>query len=110
MLLKVNKMEIELKSQVEKQFFDRQEYVFEVKQGTTPSYEELKLWISKKLNVNADLVIIKGVEHQFGTSAVVVKAYVYKTPEALKKYEDIKEEKVEKKAGEGEKPEAAPQA
>jgi len=90
-------MEIELKNQTEKPFFERQEYSFEVMDDATPSYDLLKSEIGKKLNVDAGLVIIKKVENQFGKKSVKVIAYIYKTKEAMMKYEDIKEEKAVEK-------------
>jgi len=86
-------METELKQQVEKPFFDRKEYVFEIKDKGTPSYDVLKQEISKKLNLNADLMAIKRVKHYFGKQSVLVNVYVYNSVESLKKYEQIKEEK-----------------
>ncbi|MFC1686114.1 hypothetical protein ACFLZZ_03785 [Nanoarchaeota archaeon] len=93
-------MEIELKKQEEKAFFQRQEYTFDIKADTTPSYDELKAEISKKLNVNAELVIVKKVEHYFGKSSVLVSAYVYSSTDTLKKYEGIREEKKAASTGE----------
>lgn len=95
-------MEIELKNQTEKPFFERQEYSFDIKDEGTPSYDKLKAEVAKKLNVDAGLVVIKRVKHQFGKSNVLVSAYAYSSVEALKKYEAIKEEK----KAEGEKPTA----
>ena len=95
-------MKIELNQQKEKQFFERQEYLLHIKDETTPSYDILKTEISKKLNSNADLTVIKKVRHQFGSKEIIVSVYVYSTAEALKKYEGVKEEK----KAEAEKPAA----
>lgn len=95
-------MEIELKNQTEKPFFDRQEYSFDIKDKGTPSHDQLKAVVAKKLNVDAELIVIKRVKHQFGKPNVLVSAYKYSSAEALKKYESVKEEK----KAEAEKPTA----
>jgi len=91
-------MEIEIKQQIDKPFFDRQEYTFDVKDLVTPSYTELKTEIAKKLNVGEELIVVKRINQQYGKQKVVVAAYKYASIESLKKYEGVVEKKEEKKA------------
>jgi len=96
-------MNLELKHQEEKPYFDRGEYVLTITDTNTPSYPVMKAEIAKKLNAKEELVIIKRVKHQFGKKEIVVNVYVYNSAESMKKYEDIKEEKKEEKPAEASK-------
>ena len=58
--------------------------------GATPSNQELKDEISKKLKVNKDLLAVRHIYQRFGATSAKVIVHVYKTRDELLHLEKIK--------------------
>ena len=108
-------MDLEIKKQKEDALFERKELEIILKgTGATASRKEVKEELSKKLGVNADLVVIDEIKQSFGKSEATCKAKVYSNEKALaieRKYRlergtKKKEEKPKEEKKEAPKPEA----
>jgi len=89
-------MEIKIEKQEHKPLVERDEVVVNIKSETTPSNAQVKEEIAKKLNKTQELVIVKKINQKFGEHKASALAYVYKSQEALTKFEPKKKEKREK--------------
>ena len=73
-------------------------YLLDHKKKPTPSKENVIKEIAKDMKVTEDLIKIRHIYPHFGTEKAKIIAHVYKTKEALKRFEEInKKKKVEKK-------------
>jgi ribosomal protein S24E len=86
-------MDIKIISQDVKKLLSREEYIADVKDSKTPSYENLRENLSKKLNKPAELIVIKRIKQQYGKHDVEAKFYIYNNAESLKKFENTKKSK-----------------
>ncbi len=74
---------------------DRIELEIMLEAKPTPSRQQLREAIAKYLSKDAKLIAIREITQHFGTSDVVVKAFIYNSEEALKKHEHIKKKDAE---------------
>jgi small subunit ribosomal protein S24e len=107
-------MEVEIVSKKENVLLDRIEVRFKVvhpKEGT-PKREDVRDKISAAVKAPKERVIVDAMDSEFGTTATVGYAKVYKTKEAAIKFEReqilVRNKLKEKKAKAEKKPAAAP--
>lgn len=68
----------------ENNLLDRVEYVFEMDASSTPSREDVKSEIVKKLKADEKLVSIERVKSHYGSRKIHVVAYVYSSEDVMK--------------------------
>ena len=106
-------MDLKLKSVKENKVFDRKEVVAEIKfSGSTPKRYEVLEALSKSLEVEPELIVIRNINNVYGGSRAIVYARVYFDKNTLKNIElghylkrtekTKPEEKVEEKKEESE--------
>ena len=88
-------METKIISQEKNPFLERKEMVLEIKNETTPSFDEVKTEIGK----DAELIVVKKVNTNFGRQVFMVEAVVYDSKEAKDKVETVPQ-KIRKKIAE----------
>ena len=99
-------MELTINDDYEDKLFERREIsAHAVYEGKTPTKAEIAEGICKKLNLSPDTFQIVRVDQNYGVRTSEVKAYSYKSKEAMQRF--AKKEK-EKKAKPGAAPAAAP--
>lgn len=77
---------VEVVKNFENKLLNRHDVVARIdSNGATPSRQEIKSQLAKKLKVDEKLVVIDKVDTSFGTRAADVSAKVYKDEETLKK-------------------------
>jgi len=87
-------MDIEVKNKKENPQLQRQEITGEIKfSGATPSNQQLRDELAKKIGVQADLVAIRHIYGAFGTGKASFEAVAYATKEQFAKIEPKKKEK-----------------
>ena len=97
-------MEFIIQKQEEKPLVERTEVIIKVKRfEATPSNAQIQEALSKLLKRPSDIIVIRHIHQKFGKQEAIVSAYVYKSIEALEKFEPKKKEKVKKEKKE-EKP------
>jgi len=77
-------------------FLEREELTLEIKNETAPSFDEVKTEIGK----DADLIVVKKVNTNFGRQVFIVEAVVYDSKEAKGKIETVPQKVRKKIAGE----------
>ena len=105
-------MELIIEKKEKNPLLEREEIKAIVKSNITPSNAQVKEIIASKLNKPAEVIVIKGIYPKFGKQESDVRAFVYNSEEALKKFEPKpKAKKGEAKPGEKpvEKPEEKPE-
>lgn len=68
----------------ENNLLDRVEYTFESNVSSTPSRQDVKAEVVKKLKADENLVSIESVKSHYGSRKVHVIAYVYTSEDAMK--------------------------
>jgi len=68
----------------ENKLLDRVEYVFEMSASSTPSRQDVKSEIVKKLKADEKLVSIESVKSHYGSRKIHIIAYVYDSEEVMK--------------------------
>jgi len=87
-------MDLEVKNKKENPQLQRQEVTGEIKfSGATPSNQQLKEELTKKLGVKAELVAIRHIYGEFGTGKATFEAVAYANKEQFDKIELKKKEK-----------------
>jgi ribosomal protein S24E len=80
-------MELSIKNDRENKLLERREIrASAVYDGKTPTREEIKESISKKLSLNPELVEIVKIDQIYGLKSSAVTAYCYTSKEALERY------------------------
>jgi len=105
-------MELVIEKKEKNPLLEREEIKAILKSNITPSNAQVKEVIASKLDKPVGLVVIKGIYPKFGKQESDVRAFVYNSEEALKKFEPKpKAKKGEAKPGEksAEKPEEKPE-
>ena len=102
MLLRLDKMEINIIEENVNALFSRREVKVEVSSETIPSNEEAKRIIADKFSVNEDVVRIRKIDTKFGSQSFLIIADVYDSKEEfLRVVKKTKQEiEAEKKAEE----------
>ena len=59
----------------------------------TPNTNEIKKELSKELNADENLVVVKNIYTNFGQGSSKINAYLYDNTEELKRIEEIKHKK-----------------
>jgi len=88
-------MESKIIKEKKNPFLGRTELILEIKNEVAPSFDEVKTEIGK----DADLIVVKKVNTNFGRQVFIVEAVVYDNAEAKAKIETIPQ-KVRKKMAE----------
>ena len=93
---------MEIKDKTENILLSRIEVEAEIsfEKSVTPSGEDVKKELSKALEVEADLIVVKKIEVGVGTTTAKVTAYQYLSKDDLKNIEPREKKKEEKKEGE----------
>jgi len=78
-------MESKIIKQEKNPFLEREEILLEVKNETTPKYDEVKSAIGK----DADLIVIKKINTNFGNQTFIAEVLVYDNLKAKKRIETI---------------------
>lgn len=86
----------------EKPLLERTEIVAELEGTVTPSNVDVKKQVASKMNVSEDVIVMKKIATDFGSTKLVVSAYIYKDVKAKAKFEPktSKVREAEKKAKE----------
>ena len=99
-------MDIKILSDKEKKVFQMREISALVNsESATPSKEEIKKEVCKKLNLHPDATIVVSVEQKYGAMQSTCVLHSYKDAELLKKFEPdylVKRQQKESKAAKGE--------
>lgn len=109
-------MELQINSNVENKLFQRKEIKFTLDAEITPSREQIKVELCKKLSLSPDSTMVVNVDQLFGSKTSVCTAHSYHSKELMLKFEPkylVKrvEKAASKAAGAEAKPaEAAPAA
>lgn len=101
-------MELIIKKKEAKPLVEREEIKAVIKSDVTPPYDQVKEALASKLNKPAELIVVKNVYSEFGKRESDVRAFVYNSIDALKKFEPkpkAKKEKAKPEEGAGEKAE-----
>jgi len=85
-------METKIISQEKNPFLEREEFILEIKNKTSPTFDEVKSEIGK----DAELIVVKKVNTNFGKQIFLTEAVVYNNMKAKEKIETIPQ-KVRKK-------------
>ena len=89
-------MDFTIEKQENKPLVDRIEITLKItKIEATPSNAQVQEAIAKLTNKNKDLVVVKHINQKFGMNECVVFAYIYTSPESLKKFESKKKKSKE---------------
>lgn len=97
-------IEINITKDIENKLLERREIVFTASYvGKTPSKEELKESVCKKLNLNPDTTSIVKIEQRYGSMRSEVMVHSYSEKEAMERFSKKRGKKggAEKKAGAG---------
>jgi len=86
-----------IKSDLENQFFRRHEVVIELASPKTPTFAEMQVQVAEKMKADSSLVVVKSIKGGFGNSNFTVEAFVYSKAEDKAKFEP--KVKVKKEAG-----------
>jgi ribosomal protein S24E len=87
-------MELKIENKEEKKLVERLEIRAKATGfQATPSNAQIKEELAKQLGKPAELIIIKSIYQKFGSLEASILAYVYNSPESLKKFETRKKEK-----------------
>ncbi len=79
-------MEIRILEEREEKLFGRKEIIFETSyEGKTPSGEEVKQEICKKLGLSPDLTIVIKIDQAFGKGLSTVKVHSYAKKEIMER-------------------------
>jgi len=89
-------MELVIEKKEKNPFLEREEVKAILKSNITPSNAQVKEVLASKLNKPAELIVIKGIYPKFGKQESEVRAFVYNSEEALKKFEPKPKAKKEK--------------
>lgn len=89
-------MELIIKKKEAKPLVEREEIRAVIKSDVTPSYDQAREAIASKLNKPAELIVVKNVYSEFGKRESDVRAFVYNSIDALKKFEPKPKAKKEK--------------
>ncbi|MDE1824866.1 MAG: hypothetical protein KGH61_00035 [Candidatus Micrarchaeota archaeon] len=77
-------MEVKIEKDTDNKLFGRKEMVFSASyKGKTPTQEEVKEEICKKLSLSPDLTVVVKISPLFGTSAASVLVHSYSSKEAM---------------------------
>lgn len=79
-------------------------YLLDHEKKPTPSKEHVMKEIAKDMKVTEDLIKIRHIYPHFGTEKAKIIAHVYKTKEALKRFEEINKKKKVSKGKKAETP------
>lgn len=81
-------MEIHIISEKEEKFFGRKEIlVSAVLADRTPSNEEAKIAVCKKLNLSPDLTVISNISQDYGLKHCTIKIHSYKDASDIVRFE-----------------------
>jgi len=84
-------MELKIEKQEEKKLVERLEIRAKATAfQATPSNAQVQEELAKQLGKPAELIVLKHIYQEFGSSEADILAYVYNTPESLKKFEPKK--------------------
>ncbi len=87
-------MELKVENEKENKLFQRKEiWANAVYDGKTPTREEIKEGLSKKLGLNPELVELVKIDQIYGLRSSKVLAYYYSTKEAMESHAKKKKEK-----------------
>ncbi|MBU0532075.1 hypothetical protein KKB44_01130 [Candidatus Micrarchaeota archaeon] len=107
-------MNVNIISKIDNKVLERKEIEAEISfDGATPSRNDLKDAISKKVAADVDLTVLREVHSTFGKKTVKVLAHVYSNKETMVGTEPahlLKRSKVEEEAKVEEKPKEKPKA
>ena len=90
-------MELIIEKKEKNPLLEREEIKAILKSNITPSNAQVKEIIASKLNKPAEVIVIKGIYPKFGKQESDVRAFVYNSEEALKKFEPKPKAKKEAK-------------
>ena len=86
-----------IKSDLENQFFRRHEVVMELESPKTPTFAEMQVQVAEKMKADSGLVVIRSIKGGFGNSSFRVEAFIYSKAEDKTKFEP--KVKLKKEAG-----------
>jgi ribosomal protein S24E len=78
-------MKIEIIKQEKNPFLQREEYMIEIQNEVTPSFDELK----QEMKTDADLTVVKKINTNFGRNTFVAEVVVYEDKKAKQSVEVI---------------------
>jgi ribosomal protein S24E len=101
LLLSRSKMEMEIVKQEKNLFLEREEFVLNISNETSPTFDEVKTELGK----DAELTVVKKIHTGFGKQKFVADVFVYNNAEVKAKVETVpqkvrKKMEAEKKAAE----------
>lgn len=70
-------------SKFENKLLDRVEYIFETQASSTPSRQDVKAEIVKKLKADENLVSIQDISSHYGSQKIHVSVYVYDNADTM---------------------------
>jgi len=74
----------------------RKEILFILEEESNPGYGKSKKYLSDKMKVSDENIVIKTLKNNFGNKEFIVEAYIYDSKEDLSKIEPKKKEKKKK--------------
>jgi ribosomal protein S24E len=84
---------IKIEKKENKLLLEREEIQAISQDKVTPSMASVKEELANLLKKDKELIVVKKVESKFGVQEARITAYVYDSPESLKKFEPKKKEK-----------------
>ena len=92
-------MDVKIEKNTDNKLFGRKEIVFSTSyKGKTPTQEEVKEEICKKLSLSPDLTVVVKISPLFGNSAASVLVHSYASKEAMSVEKKYLFERITKKA------------
>jgi ribosomal protein S24E len=76
-----------IKSNLENQFFRRHEIILSVESLKTPTFTEMQTQLADEVKTDKELVAVKSIKGGFGSNKFVVSAFVYSNAEDKKRFE-----------------------
>jgi ribosomal protein S24E len=81
-------LEISILSNKEEKLFDRHSIVFSMEYDSrTPSKDEAKAELCRKVNLRPDFTVITSIEQEFGSRQCTARAHSYSSRESMERYE-----------------------
>ncbi len=81
-------MEIKIKSETENSALSRKEIeCYITSAGSTPSIKEVTTEVSKKMNMDPDLLVVVKLEQPFGARRQIAYIHYYKDEKKMQRYE-----------------------
>lgn len=85
---------LKIEKQEYKPLVERTEIIATISSAPTPKKTEVQEKLAELLKKEKELVIVKHVYQEFGKREAKIIAYVYDSPDALKKFEKIKKKEI----------------